>query len=453
MKMLATSAPSREYIRFEVVDFHCKALSKTVPGRHKDKSVFMYSGVLGMCANSEIMTFPEEIENAGCPNSELVPDWSTVQTLPWACQLEKGIIVKRVYCEQKLSIIHGAAEIRAPVPRTILRKMCDELKASGYELMFGGELEFTLAVEKGHTWVPAFTGVDILATLQNNKAMDYCYEVEREMETVGVDICTINAEYGEGQMELTFAPKFGLEAADMTATFRTGAKEIAIKRGMRACFMARPFGVEGVGNGGHFNFSLWKAGDRTTNAFHSAVDAEGLSSEARSFLAGVLAHAPAMEAFCAPAPPCYSRHGHWAPVVSNWGHENRMACVRVKANKDGDPASCYMEFRAPSAAANPYLVAAAVIAAGLDGMARCLELPPSMQSKEDGALALPTTLGQSLAALEADRYMVDKLGKDLVRWYSMVKRAEMKSIEERLAGSTSNEVVSAAWQHMYMEFV
>jgi len=140
--------------------------------------------------------------------------------------------------------------------------------------------------------------------------------------------------------------------------------------------------------------------------------------------------------------------------VANWGLDDRTTCVRVKADQAGRPSSCYMELRMPSAAANPYLVTAAVVAAGLDGMERSLELPPQRQTKEDGALALPTTLEDALAALEADAYMVQKLGPVFVRWFAGVKRAELKAMESRLSSTEkADKDVFRAWEHMYLEYV
>mmetsp|Transcript_41407 Transcript_41407/g.81844 ORF Transcript_41407/g.81844 Transcript_41407/m.81844 type:complete len:471 (+) Transcript_41407:58-1470(+) len=464
----------RTYVRFEIIDMNCKALSKIVPKRHETGGVFMYSGALASGANSEVMTFPKEIAAAGCPNAQLVPDWSTRQVLPWAASA--GVRVERVYCEMASGTGSDASKLMA-VPRTVCMNLLKELQAfngQNYELLIGGELEFSVLRREGPeaSWHPLFNGVDIFATLQNAKSADFCYEVERHMEPVGVDILTINAEYGEGQLEMTFAPKIGIEAADMTATFRTGTKEIAQQRGIMASFIARPFGVKGVGNGGHLNFSLWSPSKlpiplvgnmvleaacrdkHRSNAFHSSEDDEGLSAAARHFLAGVLAHAPAMEAICSPTPPCYTRHGNWAPDVANWGREDRTACVRVKSDKNGKASGCYMELRMPSASANPYLVIAALAAAGLDGLQRNLELPAERQTKDTGAAKLPTDLESALRALEDDQYMVDKLGKDFVRWYTGVKRAELQAIETRLAsGSRSDEEVCAAWRHMYMEYV
>jgi len=470
----SSEAPEkRPYVRFEIVDMNGKALSKTVPARHKDNPVYMYGGALANGANSEVLTFPDEITAAGCPNYLMVPDWSSEQTLPWAAK--PGATVSRVYCEMLAGMKKDAPKNQA-VPRTVCRKLLEELRAfegKGYEVLAGGELEFTVVKRgKDEQLVPLFDGVDIFATLQNAKAMDFCYDLERDMDKVGIDILTMNAEYGEGQLEIAFAPKLGLPAVDAQATFRTGTKELAQNRGYLATFMSRPFGIEGVGNGGHFNFSLWapSEGDASPgeaeaavasatagrhNVLHSSEDPVGLSTTGRQFLAGILAHAPALEAICSPTPPCYTRHGNWAPTLCDWGVDNRTAAVRVKADPAGKPGSCYMELRMPSASANGYLVLAGLIAAGLDGLERKLELAPQMQSKEDGGTELPQDLETSLKALEADQYMVDKLGKDFVRWYAGVKRGELAHLEAMNSKTEelSAQKVSAAWQHMYMEYL
>ncbi|CAK9084661.1 unnamed protein product [Durusdinium trenchii] len=337
------------------------------------------------------------------------------------------------------------------------------------ELLAGGELEFVLAKRVstgGDDWEPLFREPEIFTTLQGTKAMDFCYELEHQMRQVGVDILTMNTEYGEGQLEITFAPRFGIEAVDQMATFRLGTKEIAQAADLRATFMVPGTQIaEDLLTGR--NFSIWSptqtprtdegassllgsglggvachpayAESHSTIGFsfedppsrlqtstmtccmttvtlcpgkdgmfpkaaldtsggmlldvnwtrawcsedldHARADADGLSDSAKSFLAGVLAHAPALEALCSPTPPCYCRHGNWAPTVANWGFDDRTACVRVKSDKKGPPGSCYMELRMPSSSANPYLVIAGLVASGLDGLQRKLELPPQRQSE------------------------------------------------------------------------
>eukprot|EP00411_Alexandrium_monilatum_P011440 CAMPEP_0175326702 /NCGR_PEP_ID=MMETSP0093-20121207/74669_1 /TAXON_ID=311494 /ORGANISM="Alexandrium monilatum, Strain CCMP3105" /LENGTH=469 /DNA_ID=CAMNT_0016623715 /DNA_START=33 /DNA_END=1442 /DNA_ORIENTATION=- len=469
--MAGPTAP-REYIRFELVDFN-GALSKTVPGRHRHGKVCIYSGCLGAGGELGGAHVPGGGQGGWLSEryaaSRLEDRAGAAMGVPPRAQhiREAGVLCDDERGGQPL------AERGAPSHR--VREAAAGAEAfggQGLEVLAGGELEFAMAkpTSSGEDWEPLFSGVDIFVTLQNCKAMDFCYEVERCMEPVGVDILTINAEYGAGQVEITFAPKLGLEAADMVATFRNGVKEMAQQQGLRACFMGKPFSADGPGNGGHFNFSLWAGGDgrpvpleeadpvlrvsgSRTNVFHSTADVNGLSNTARAFLAGMLAHARAMEAICSPTPSCYGRHGKWAPDVASWGLDDRNAYVRVKASRTGRPTGCYFELRAPSAAANPYLVMAATIAAGLDGLERGLELPTAVQSRE-GGVPLPANLSEALDALEEDVWLVHKLGPAFVRCFVQVKRGELAAIEERLSATGRSKAdVCKAWQHMYMEFI
>lgn len=458
----------REYIRFAIVDYNGKELHKLVPARHRGDRVFMYSGALSMGANSEVLVFPQEVLDAGFPNWQLLPDWSTEQVLPWASS--EDVTVRRVYCAHR----------GAPTPRGICSRLLAELAEAevescrgpaGLEVLSASEFEFMAAKkdEKG-AWQPLFDGVDIFGTLQNTKAAELCYEIESNMQAVGVDVKTMNAEYGHGQLEITYAPKFGIAAGDAAATFKLGVKEMAQKRGLAATFMSRPFGDMSVGNGGHFNFSLWTPNSESrdadgtggfntagkTSAMHSASDRQGLSKIAKHFLAGVLAHGRALEALCAPTPACYTRHGNWAPVAANWGLDDRTCMVRVKSDPEGQARNCQMELRAPSASACTYLVLAGLVAAGLDGIHKESELPPE---KQPDAAKLPTSLEEALQALEADAYMVEKLGQDFVSWYCLVKRGEMKHIDDKMAAASTSgdrekhDLQASVWQHLYFEFL
>lgn len=266
-----------------------------------------------------------------------------------------------------------------------------------------------------------------------------------------------------------------MAAADAASTFRSAVKELAQQRGLLATFQSKPFSLDGPGNGGHFNFSLWRRADTPSasaqsdtaspasaaglvSAMHDPSAADGLSETARHFLAGVLTHAPALEAFCSPTPPCYCRHGNWAPTVANHGPDDRTCAVRVKRGSvDGDGTDCYMELRMASASACAYLVIAALVAAGLDGLRRRLPLPPQRQTAAGGATSLPTNLSEALAALEADEYMATALGDTIVRWFAGTKRAEMALVEQRKADSVpslgDDEAKLEAWRHVYMEYI
>eukprot|EP00403_Amphidinium_massartii_P028480 CAMPEP_0178390334 /NCGR_PEP_ID=MMETSP0689_2-20121128/10593_1 /TAXON_ID=160604 /ORGANISM="Amphidinium massartii, Strain CS-259" /LENGTH=794 /DNA_ID=CAMNT_0020010841 /DNA_START=57 /DNA_END=2438 /DNA_ORIENTATION=- len=466
----------REYVRFEIVDMNGKALSKLIPARHCQDTVYLYSGALALGANSEVLTVPPEILKAGCPNAPLVPDWATAQVLPWAAQSaaangpEGGVVIKRVYCEQRS--VRGTGAMNGAVPRTVCKRLLRKLEED-FSLRFlsASELEFCLA--DGEKWdEPAFSGPEIFVTLQGSKVSGFMCAVEDAMASVDVDIRTMNPEYGAGQLEITFLPKWGIESGDAASTFRTGVKELAQQRGMLATFQAKPFAMDGPGNGGHFNFSLWKkatdalssytpAGTQRKSTFgeltngwvsalHDATAPSGLSVVGQHFLAGVLAHAPALEALCSPTPACYLRHGNWAPVCANYGPDDRLCAVRVKAGAaDGDGGDCYFELRMPSASACAYLVIAGIVAAGMDGLRKELPLPRPRQTEADGATKLPTSLTDALEALEADAYMVSELGSELVEWFTLLKRSELEAVEARIAArsnsKTSNEAKLEAW--------
>ena len=233
-----------------------------------------------------------------------------------------------------------------------------------------------------------------------------------------------------------------------------------MRRGLAATFASKPFGgPRGVGNGGHLNVSLWRGEDPATGG----DDEDCLSPTARHFVAGVLAHAIGLEALAAPTPGCYARHGNWAPTHANWGHDDRTVCVRVKSRptacspdpRDCAPGEAYVEYRAPSSAANTYLCLAGVAAAGADGVKRELVLPPA---KDDEAAPLPTSLEEALSALRADEVLVEALGSDFVEWYTLVKDAELADVAASTAkfaatGLDHDAAVQEAWNSLYFEFL
>lgn len=182
------------------------------------------------------------------------------------------------------------------------------------------------------------------------------------------------------------------------------------------------------------------------NAFGDVTTESKLSQVGQSFIAGILAHAPALEALCSPTAACKLRHGRWAPTCGNWGSLNRTACVRVKAGDDTNTAYC--EMRMPSSAANAHLVMAGIVAAGLDGLNRSLSLPPEMDS---ASITLPENLREALSALKSDSYLVEKLGQPFIQWYETVKLGELTEIDVRMKERELNE--DSAWREIYLEYL
>jgi glutamine synthetase len=193
---------------------------------------------------------------------------------------------------------------------------------------------------------------------------------------------------------------------------------------------------DNAGNGGHIHFSLWEA-DGSRNRFHDPGSPEGLSAEARSFIAGVLAHLPGLCGLTAPSFNSYHRivPQYWAGAFVCWGHDNREAPVRVPSLFAGiEEASTNVELKSADASANPYLAVGGLIAAGLDGLERGLEPPEPVEvdpatiddgeRRDRGIVPLPGTQGEALEALAADEVLRDALGPVLAESYLAVRRSE-----------------------------
>jgi len=196
---------------------------------------------------------------------------------------------------------------------------------------------------------------------------------------------------------------------------------------------------ENAGNGCHIHFSLWEA-EGSRNRFYDASAQDNLSGEARSFIAGVLAHLPGLCGLAAPSFNSYHRiiPQYWAGAFVCWGHDNREAPVRVPSVFWGmEEGSTNAELKAADASSNPYLAVGGLIAAGLDGLERGLEPPEPVevdpatideQEREArGIVRLPATQAEALDALEADSVLMDALGPVLAGSYLAVRRSEWEA--------------------------
>jgi glutamine synthetase len=255
------------------------------------------------------------------------------------------------------------------------------------------------------------------------------------MPQVGVDIITSNCEYAGSQWEINFAPGRGLAGPDNAFTFKNGVKEIAKQDGYLATFMSKPFETS-AGSGCHTHLSLLHA-DSGGNAFADEGDPNGMNDTARSFIAGLLTYAHAIDAVIAPTVNCLRRRRRhtFSPTNVSWGYEDRSALIRVKG---GSPASKHIEYRAPSALSNPYLVGAALIQAGLRGIEDKLTAPepsePGVPAEEDDTLEkLSTDLSESLDALEAEPATRDFFGDEFITAYTRMRRYELSRLADHVS--------------------
>ncbi len=320
-------------------------------------------------------------------------------------------------------------------PRQILRRACARLAARGWHLQCGIEPEFFLLRRGAAGWEPADPLDRLDKPSYDLKALprqaDFLHALRAVLESCGLEVLQIDHEDACGQYELNVAHAEALLAADRLMLFKLAAHALAEARGTVFSMMPKPF-ADQPGSGMHWHVSMW---DGMHNLFAGADGA--LSEPGRAFLAGVLAHAPALTALGAPTVNSYKRlrvgparsGTSWAPAVIAHGAHNRSALVRTLPDR--------FEWRLPDAAANPYLVTAGLIAAGLDGIERGLDPGPGIDEdlfelapatwRARGIAALPRSLDAAAAALEADAVIADALGATAHAELLRLQRAEAEA--------------------------
>jgi glutamine synthetase len=372
----------------------------------------------------------------GASDVLLVADPSTFRVLPWAPNT--GWLL----CD-----VHFADG--APVPyatRSLGRRIVARLGEQGYAFIAGLEVEFHIFRLEDARLAPGDAGqpgtpptVSLLnkgyqyLTEQRYDELDPILElIRRDVMALGLPLRSLEVEYGPSQVEMTFRPGVGIEAADWMILFRSAVKQICRRNGYHATFMCRPRLDQVISSGWHLHQSLRDI--RTgANAFAGTGGAL-LSPLAESYLGGLIAHAAAATAFSTPTINGYKRYAPYslAPDRANWGRDNRGVMVRV-VGTPGDPAT-HLENRAGEPAANPYLYLGAQILAGLDGMTRALDPGPSADAPyETEAPALPRTLAEALGALAGDTCFRAGFGDAFLAYYRRLKEFELARYQQAVS--------------------
>ncbi|XP_025097851.1 lengsin-like [Pomacea canaliculata] len=275
--------------------------------------------------------------------------------------------------------------------------------------------EFEFIVMKENTLEPLGGNTcQFLDLRKTGGDLDIFYDLCETLEKVGLHVTSLSSEYFAGQWELNFNPLDDIKAADMAFHVKNAVKIFFKRRGYTATFMSVPDGKEGT-SGLHLNHSLWTAAGQ--NAMVDDQRKDAISDLALRWNAGLLKHARALTALCCPTINCYRRlHQVACPSDNTWAVEHRTGMTRFKVRNN----DVYLESRLPSAAANPYLVIAGHLAAGMAGLeAAEIELPPEMDTVN--AQKLPTSLGEALDFLEQDEVMVETLGRRFVSYFLIAK--------------------------------
>jgi glutamine synthetase len=413
-------------VRFELPDMHGISRSKTVPidladGFARD-GLNMYGGTSVLDTRSDVVPGTLYNEERMYGDQLLRPDPDTAAVVPWA----EG--TARFICDASW---YDGSPLEA-TPRQVFRRALERCRERGLEPVLGFEYEFYLLDPNSHE--PLFSGYHIFNTLRN----DYVPTIRRildEMPRMGVSVITANCEYAGSQWEIPCAPGSGLEGPDNAFTFRNGVKEIARQDGLLATFMSKPF-ADSAGSGCHTHVSLVDPADGS-NAFADDGDPLGISAMCRSFVGGLLRYARIIDAVVAPTVNCHRRRRRhtFSPTNISWGAEDRSALVRVKG---GSAASRHVEYRAPTALANPYLVAAALLSAGLKGIED--EIDPGPTSKpgipaedDEDFEPLPRSLPEALDAFERDPATEGFFGEDLVAAYTTMRRYELSRYDDAVS--------------------
>jgi glutamine synthetase len=309
--------------------------------------------------------------------------------------------------------------------RGAVRRAVAALAAHGFEPIVGPEYEFYLV--EPETWRP-YVGHDssVYTCGPRSDPAGVLREIVRCAGGLGLKPTFSTQEYGRGQYEVNLLHGPALDAADRAFRLKALCKEVASCHGLLATFMGQLSDDEG--SGFHIHLSLFDATGE--NAFAASEGPDGLSNVARRFSAGLLAHMPALTAFLNPTVNAYRRFvvESLAPTHVNWGLENRLALLRIPDERD---TATRVEIRSGDGTANPYLVVAAVLHAGRDGIERELELPgPPVEGnpyENEAALGepLPNSLDQTLDALEADTWLREAIGPRLVDTFVLIKRYEL----------------------------
>lgn len=362
------------------------------------------------------------------------PDASTFQILPWRPS-HNG--VARVFCDV-------CTPDRKPFPgdpRDALRRMFRKAEKAGYLLNVGAELEYYYFPDE-HTPEP-LDNVGYFDLSVSDAARDLRRNTVLTLEKMSVPVEYTFHAAGRSQHGMSLRHAEALSMSDAITTAKLIIKQQAYESGCHASFMPKPL----AGEDGSAMFLCQSLFDHDGNNVFWGEDDEKyhLSDIAKHYMAGILAHAREISAITNPTVNSYKRittGGDSVPQYATWGLRNRASMVRIPVYKPGKQLSTRIELRSPDPMANPYLVNAVTLAAGLDGIERKLELPPEAtaetlkltdrQMVEAGYTPLPRSLKEALDVFEDSQFMKDALGEHIHSFFLKKKRDEWHKFESTI---------------------
>lgn len=396
----------------------------------RPKGVIIPASRLENAVNEGIGFDGSSVGLAGVEKSDMVatPDTSTFVRLPW----ENGGGMGLALCDVSTPDSNGEFCSRSILKRTVGRH-------KGLDVNAGTELEFFL-LDKSRAHVDR-SGYFDFSAMDSSEPVKL--EITSGLESMGFQIDKLHHEVASSQHEINFGFSEPTVTADRVTLFKLAVKSIAAKNGMTATFMPKPFfGING--SGAHTHISVFRDGK---NLFYEPK-AKGLSDFGRYFIGGLLAHARGLSLLASPLVNSYKRllPDYEAPVYIAWGPMNRSAIIRIPYWADGK--ALRPEYRHPDPSANFYLLYAAMIEAGFDGVKNKIE-PGEASEKNlfhhhEGLLRLPETLGEAVEAFGKDAVVRAAIGEPVARriresktkeWQDYVsKEGEWAKTRNRITG-------------------
>jgi glutamine synthetase len=354
------------------------------------------------------------------------PDPTTFQLFPWESK-EKS--VGRMLCD----ILNPDGTPYEGDPRWVLKRNLERLKAKGYTLMVGPELEYFYFKGNRHPEILDEGGYFDLPS------PDVSSELRRDtifaLESMGIPVEYSHHEVSPSQQEIDLKYADALTMADQVMTHRMTVKEIAYRHGYYATFMPKPvYGVNGSGM--HTHQSLYKG---KKNAFFEPSDEYYLSDMAKRYIAGLLKHAPEITLITNQWINSYKRlvPGFEAPVYISWARRNRSTLIRVPMYKPGKEEATRIEFRSPDPACNPYLAFSVMLAAGLAGIENKYEFPEPIEKdvyqlsederEREGIKSLPGSLFEAIELTKKSELVRKTLGNRIFTHLLTSKKVEWDS--------------------------
>ena len=360
-----------------------------------------------------------------------LPDPKTLKIMPWR---QDDQLVATMFCD----IVRPDGTPFEGDPRNVLQRALAKASDMGFTFNVGPELEYYYFKDDVSTQVLDHASYFDMTT--RDVAVDLRKKTVRMLKEFGITVEYSHHEVGPSQHEIDLRYGEALGMADAVMTYRLVVKEVAQMNGVYATFMPKPMYGE-AGNGMHVHQSLFK-GDR--NAFYDASDEFHLSAIGKSYIAGLLHHAPAFTAITNQWVNSYKRlvSGYEAPVHICWAHRNRSALVRVPMYKPGKEKATRIELRSPDPACNPYLAFAVMLAAGLDGIEKGMTLPADVvddvyemsdvHRAELGIGRLPGDLDEAIREMEKSDLVREALGDKVFEYFLRNKKAEWHDYHTRV---------------------